>query len=76
MATDSPNGMPYVDVDGTELGAWESGEFRFRLAREDGEALSANFTPTQLRALAAAIEDTRHRAHESDEVALTAQTDE
>jgi len=76
MATDSPNGMPYVDIDGTSIGAWESGEFRVRLAREDGEVLSANFTPTQLRALAAAIEDTRHRAHESDEVALTGERDD
>ena len=74
MATDSPNGMPYVDIDSTSVGALESGEFRFRLARDDGEVLSVNFTPTQLRALAAAIEDIRHRANESDEVALTAET--
>lgn len=51
-----PNGIPYADIDRTEVGLWESGDYRVRLARDSGRSLNANFTEAQLKALQSAIE--------------------
>jgi len=54
-----PNGIPYVDEERFSIGGWESGDYRLKAVRDDGEALVMNFTPNQMRALQDQIEDMR-----------------
>ena len=61
---DRPNGIPYIDTENTRFGAWESGDFNIRLAREDGESLAVNLTPKQAELLAKGINRTREEAQE------------
>lgn len=62
-----PNGIPYVDEDRFSIGGWESGEYRLRAARDDGETVVMNFTQNQMRALQDQIEDIR-REHEGSDI--------
>lgn len=54
-AEKGPNGFPYIDSEKTEIGMWESGDFRMRVKREDGEVLNVNLRPNQFRAFMEAI---------------------
>lgn len=65
-----PNGFPYVDPDRTEIGKWESGDYRMRITRDDGELMNLNFKPSQFRALVHGILHTLER--DGDEMATTA----
>jgi len=50
-----PNGIPYVEPDRTDIGKWESGDYRLRLGRCDGEVLNLNFKPKHFHALLSGI---------------------
>ena len=57
-----PNGFPYLDSDRTQIGQWENGEFRMRVAREDGELMNLNLRPEQFDALVEAVRDIEDRS--------------
>jgi hypothetical protein len=63
MTDRGPNGIPYLDPDRSEFGQWESGDYRIRLGRSDGESLNINLRPKHFRALVTAA---LHHASESD----------
>lgn len=57
-----PNGFPYVDTSRSTLGQWSSGEFHFKLAREDGELLSVNLKRDQFETLKMLVEEIDERS--------------
>jgi hypothetical protein len=65
-----PNGFPYIDADRTDFGKWESGEYRLRVGREDGEVLNTNLRPKEYRAFVHALLHTLER--DGDEIATVA----
>jgi len=63
-----PNGIPYLDTERSEIGHWESGDYRIRLGRSDGDVLNANLTQKQMRAFVNAALHTLSE-DDSDEIA-------
>jgi len=57
-----PNGFPYLDAERTDIGQWENGEYRMRVAREDGELMNINLRPEQFEALCAAVKNIEERS--------------
>lgn len=51
-----PNGFAYLDADRSQIGQWETGEFRMRIAREDGDLMNLNLRPEQFEAFVEAIQ--------------------
>lgn len=66
-----PNGIPYIDPERSEVGHWNSGEYRIRVGREDGDVLNANLRPKHMRALMAALLRTVEES-DGDEIANVA----
>lgn len=63
-----PNGIPYIDPEGSQISAWESGEFCLRVLRTDGEILNVNLAPDQVEALQEGLAQTRTEAAEKPEI--------
>ncbi len=51
-----PNGYPYADNDMSGVSKWATGDYHVSITREDGEGVSANFRPEQLKALRKSID--------------------
>lgn len=54
-----PNGHPYADPSEFSIAGYESGDYRVRVSRTDGESLIVSFKPEQLGALEQLIRDKR-----------------
>jgi len=57
-----PNGFAYLDADRSQIGQWETGEFRMRIAREDGDLMNLNLRPEQFEAFVEAIQYVEERS--------------
>jgi len=64
-----PNGHYYLDPAETSFAGYEGGDYRLKLATEDGKQLIAAVKPEHMEALPEAIQDTiaRHTENRGDQ---------
>ena len=55
--TDGPNGHAYLDPSETSVAGYESGDYRLKVATEDGEEIIAAVKPEQMEGLSEMFDD-------------------